>query len=277
MRVPVVVGVWGRGVKLVDSVVSNCGASSQLQASGGGVFVDARGLTVKGSTISNNVAASYALSPDSSGGGAEIRSVATIEHSTVSGNQAVVGGGLYSTNSVALADSTITSNIASRYYGGMSVAGTAAIYNSTIAFNTASASPLRAAGVTAASIYAESSIIAKNVNSAADVDVHSDDGHVSGSHSLIIAADATTVLPPNTLHGCPRLVPLSNNGGITRTLALLPGSPAIDTGDDPFTLGTDQRGAGFPRVVGPFADIGAYEWSADSGDVINRSGFETCE
>jgi hypothetical protein len=64
---------------------------------------------------------------------------------------------------------------------------------------------------------------------------------------------------------------------LTRTLALLPGSPAIDKGADPFSLGTDQRGAGFPRDVGASADIGAYEWSAGSGEFINRSGFESCE
>ena len=80
-----------------------------------------------------------------------------------------------------------------------------------------------------------------------------------------------------TINGCPRLAPLTNNGGSTRTLALLPGSPAIDAGYDPFSLGTDQRGAGFDRVVGANADIGAYEWSSLSGDVINKSDFESCE
>jgi len=30
-------------------------------------------------------------------------------------------------------------------------------------------------------------------------------------------------------------------------------------------------------VIGANADIGAYEFSAGSGDEINRSSFETCE
>jgi hypothetical protein len=55
------------------------------------------------------------------------------------------------------------------------------------------------------------------------------------------------------------------------------GSPAIDNGAYPFAMGTDQRGAGFPRISGANADIGAYEWSAGSGEFINRSGFESCE
>ena len=34
---------------------------------------------------------------------------------------------------------------------------------------------------------------------------------------------------------------------------------AIDTGANPSGLATDQRGAGFARVVGGVADIGAFE------------------
>jgi uncharacterized repeat protein (TIGR01451 family) len=95
----------------------------------------------------------------------------------------------------------------------------------------------------------------------------------------------------------PRLGPLANNGGPTETLALLPGSPAIDPGPaqlpapqqptnpstptqpgqpgkptapaqppnlaPPASNGpaTDQRG--FPRVVGPAQDIGAVEYQYD--------------
>ena len=62
----------------------------------------------------------------------------------------------------------------------------------------------------------------------------------------------------------PKLDPLSDNGGPTLTHALMPGSPAIDTGDDsvlgaPHLLTTDQRGVGFPRKSGAHVDIGAYE------------------
>jgi hypothetical protein len=54
-----------------------------------------------------------------------------------------------------------------------------------------------------------------------------------------------------------KLGPLANNGGPTLTMALLPGSPAIDAGDTSLAPATDQRG--FPRPVGPAVDIGAYE------------------
>lgn len=51
------------------------------------------------------------------------------------------------------------------------------------------------------------------------------------------------------------------------------GSPAIDAGANPFGLDTDQRGEGYARVIGPAADIGAYEVQTPS-DVIFINGFE---
>ena len=48
---------------------------------------------------------------------------------------------------------------------------------------------------------------------------------------------------------------LSNNGGNTDTMALLPGSPAIDSGNDANAPATDQRG--LPRFG--VSDIGAFE------------------
>jgi hypothetical protein len=59
------------------------------------------------------------------------------------------------------------------------------------------------------------------------------------------------------LSGNPLLGFLQNNGGATPTLALLPGSTAIDAGDDFSCLATDQRG--IPRPQGLACDIGAYE------------------
>ena len=88
----------------------------------------------------------------------------------------------------------------------------------------------------------------------------------------------------------PGLGPLADNGGPTQTIALLPGSPAIDAGSpalavDPTTglpLTTDQRGAGFPRIVNGTVDIGAFEVQATNhlavtaqppGSVTAGSGF----
>ena len=53
------------------------------------------------------------------------------------------------------------------------------------------------------------------------------------------------------------LEPLSSNGGPTLTIALGPGSLAIDAGRDATCLATDQRGVTRPQ--GPHCDSGAYE------------------
>src|SRR5205085_4391493 len=55
----------------------------------------------------------------------------------------------------------------------------------------------------------------------------------------------------------------------TRTHRPWPGSPAIEGGDNavlspPYNLATDQRGAGFPRLVNSFVDIGAVESQGSS-------------
>ena len=65
----------------------------------------------------------------------------------------------------------------------------------------------------------------------------------------------------------PMLLPLADNGGPTWTHALMPGSPAINAGDPAAVAGVDptplydQRGVGFPRVIGPQIDLGAFEYS----------------
>lgn len=65
------------------------------------------------------------------------------------------------------------------------------------------------------------------------------------------------------------LGPLADNGGPTRTQALLAGSPAIDAGSATGAPATDQRG--LPRVGA--VDIGAYELQA--GAALFANGFES--
>jgi hypothetical protein len=55
----------------------------------------------------------------------------------------------------------------------------------------------------------------------------------------------------------PKLAPLADNGGPTLTMALLPGSPAINAGSETNCPATDQRGVA--RPAHGRCDIGAYE------------------
>jgi hypothetical protein len=65
------------------------------------------------------------------------------------------------------------------------------------------------------------------------------------------------------LSGDPRLGELSDNGGSTLTCALQPGSPAINAGSNaavPAAMAYDQRGKGYPRIQNTQVDIGAFEY-----------------
>ena len=60
------------------------------------------------------------------------------------------------------------------------------------------------------------------------------------------------------LSGDPLLGPLADHGGPTHTMALLPGSPALNAGDaSTCPAATDQRGVARPQGAG--CDLGAYE------------------
>jgi hypothetical protein len=67
--------------------------------------------------------------------------------------------------------------------------------------------------------------------------------------------------PGDQINTDPMLGPLQDNGGPTFTHALLPGSPAIDSGDPNFTPPPffDQRGQGFDRVRNNRIDVGSFE------------------
>jgi hypothetical protein len=74
----------------------------------------------------------------------------------------------------------------------------------------------------------------------------------------------------------PKLGPLADNGGPTLTMALLPGSPAIDAGNTSLAPATDQRG--FPRPAGVATDIGAFEYGSVMPSLaISRSGATSLE
>lgn len=68
----------------------------------------------------------------------------------------------------------------------------------------------------------------------------------------------------------PKLGPLADNGGLTKTMALLPGSPAIDAGDDTSAPLTDQRGVSRPQ--GAHTDIGAFEVVVQVGIRMQANG-----
>jgi hypothetical protein len=234
--------------------------------SGGGINASTVGLTR--STVSDNSAAR-------SGGGI-IADLATLGNCTVTGNSAqVAGGGIFATTA-GLLNCTVAANTAGTEGGGIN-AGTAMLLNCTIAENIADVGGglYHAPGGT---FSVKNTIVALNLVDLAGTgpDV-AGEFFTSGGHNLIgdgTGADGfTTVIDfmgTSSDPLDPRLGTLKNNGGPTQTMALLAGSPAIDSGDnvanDPVNgmpLTTDQRG--FSRKKDgngngiAIIDIGAFE------------------
>jgi hypothetical protein len=265
-------------VKLSRSVVSGNSVTSQGgNASGGGISIGTGTGTIEYSEVVSNFALSAAF-PNlvGAGGGIYSRHYLAISYSTIANNKADVAGGISADESIRLSNSTVSSNAAS-LYGGIKLGGGGALYSSTIVRNFSGHDFV--GGISSAYLIADSSVIALNLRAtdtfpqSSDIEVGS--GYVFGANNLIVASNAA--LPPETARDCPQLLSLAPNGGATRTHTLRASSPAIDVGNSviPFTF--DQRGISFPRVINGFPDIGATEWSATQGEVIQSSGFESCE
>src|ERR1044071_7179486 len=85
-------------------------------------------------------------------------------------------------------------------------------------------------------------------------------GGVITSHGYNLSNDdggGYLIAPGDQINTDPMIGPLQDNGGPTMTHALLPGSPAINTGDPNFAPppSYDQRGAPFVRVFNGRIDI----------------------
>ena len=264
-------GLYSRGdLTMTDSTISGNSidvAAEGEGAPGGGIYV--RGIVdISGSTIDGNVADGDGgglfkaiFSVYGEPGGTNPQTKLTIRNSTFAGNTAARGGAIASSRPVYLANSTIANNFADAGAGG-------------VLFNLVGI--IDSAGI----LDAQSAIIGANTagsGATLALDLAADDALVvSGSHDLVVDAGAIA-LPADTIAADPMLGPLDDNGGPTRTLALLDGSPAIDAGSNPFDLEFDQRGDGFPRVAGAAADIGAIESPGADTDTIFADGFDTLE
>jgi hypothetical protein len=205
--------------------------------SGAGIVNDFTGtMTINTSTISGNSA--------SSGGGIVNFGTVTIDASTISGNSADYGGGIYNTGTVTIDASTISGNRASDGGGIYNLFGTVTLATSIVAGNSAPAGQAQ----------------------------DGQGGFNSLGHNLIGDTEGSSGwVATDLLNVDPRLGPLQDNGGPTMTMALLPGSPAIDAGNNaliPPGVRYDQRGPGFNRIVNGTVDIGAYEFLPAANDTV---------
>ncbi len=272
---------------ITDSVFANNTAGNvDGNFRGGAVqFSAAQGtLTITNSVIRDNTAFS--------GGGIHVASHAgvTITGSEISGNSANLAGGIGwftpgGTN--LLQNSTVSGNSSAGFGSGIHFDGnnqdpsTVTIVNSTLTENIAdtnndAGNPFSNGAIwlsNNANLVLHSTIVAGNTRTPDDPipsDLHAFFGgtiDADGSTNNLIgdpdsAGGLTNGVNGNLVGVDPLLGPLSDHNGLTRTHALLSGSPAIDAGSNTNALTSDQRGSPFTRSFGDAPDIGAFERQA---------------
>ena len=256
------------------STLENCVFSGNEADSGGGMYTDDSASVADGCIFTENEAV-YG------GGMATVNShVPEVKNCTFSKNTASDrGGGMYTSNSANVSSSTFTENSASDG-GGMFCSGYAPIVtNCTFSGNTASG---QGGGITnnwlASTTIMNCTFHGNSANEGGNMANLGSSPAVTNSIFWAAAAGGEifddTVPNPVLSHcvvqggwaGCitgdPKLGPLADNGGLTRTRALLTGSSAIDAGKAAGAPSTDQRGVSRPQGSG--YDIGAYEYAPPS-------------
>ena len=290
-------GIFNSSSGTVNVSNSTLMGNNNFIGNGGGIFSNGT-LNVTNSTFTTNRA--------QSGAGIAAGGTITVTGCTFSGNTAIGAGGeqngdsglagrggaLFNAANANVSNSTFAGNSAAGGDGfnasGGDGRGGAVFHsgsnlnltNSTIFANTASGGSGTTTGsrlgggieTTNTTVTIKSSIIALN-SATVGPDVRG--SFTSGGFNFIGTKDGSTGFTAVTdKTGDPQLDPngLQNNGGPTKTIALLPGSLAIDQGTSAGLTGnltTDQRGTGFLRTSddaaianasgGDGTDIGAFE------------------
>ncbi|MEZ5583103.1 MAG: choice-of-anchor Q domain-containing protein [Candidatus Competibacteraceae bacterium] len=203
---------------------------------GGAIDSNSPNATVSGSTFDRNNAASGG----SGDGGAIHNNVGgnlTVINSTFSANSASdQGGGIFSNanatnpSTLIVRNSTLFGNSATAANGGGGIRVTGGTYSSLTLTNTI--------------VFGSTQQDCRNTGAAPTVL----NNFIADNISCGVSSTSD-----------PLLGPLVENGGPTRTHSLLPGSPAINNGNNSVCPATDQRG--FPRTDGS-CDVGAVESAA---------------
>ena len=271
----------GVSVGLVNLTIQNgMVTNTHNQPHGAGILNKAT-LSLYNVGIKNNTNAA----DNNLGGGIYNDGVLTITNATISGNQALSGGAIYTNNSSEtnierslLANNQASKGSAVESYGNLQVQNTTvhgnlAFFGSTIhlAFGTADISfctvTNNSSGFSSAalewglaSLTLRQTILTAN-QPADSIKRNCSNKIADATYNLEDANTCGFSTATNLINTDPKLGPLQDNGGPTLTRALAADSPAIDYVRVNTGVIVDQRG--FTRPVGPWADIGAYEYERD--------------
>lgn len=234
-----------------QAVISYTTFLSNTAGHHGGAISSGHSLLLTNSTLSDNTAVQY--------GGAIVNysefysATITATNSLFQGNMAGYGGGIanWTGYKVAVSNSTLSGNTAITAGGGISNSMMLELNNVTISDNEAATGGGLASNGT---MTMSNSIVANSVGG----DCANSGLFNTNVHNLVEDGSCNPLLSGDPLLGL-----LADNGGATWTQALLPGSPALDTGDNVTCELTDQRGTVRP-IDGngdgtAVCDIGAVE------------------
>ncbi|MEM7033240.1 MAG: choice-of-anchor Q domain-containing protein [Chloroflexota bacterium] len=281
-------GVYNRE-SFAEATISDSTISGNVAGDGGGLRNWLGVLTVTNTTIIENAAT------DEGGGIGNLAGIVIVNQSVFSDNTATTeGGGIYNNDGlVEVAESTFFNNQALLAGGSLfskEAFSQLDVTNSTIISNSAV--------ITGGGIYVADGILnllntTLSENGAPNggslmIDQNSDvamantiiANSANGSDCILIgtlSVNTNNLIEDNTcspaVSGDPLLALLGNYGGNTQTAALLPGSPAIDAGDNAVCPATDQRGISRPQNTA--CDIGAFESQGFSISATSGSGQTT--
>ncbi len=264
-------GIDNQGtLTLTDAIVRNNQGVSAIANSGV--------LTITNSTLTNNTG----TGTGNTVGAVFSSGTLTIDHTTVTGNIGNTGGGVLTDGTTTISNSTFANNRSTGDGGAFWVSnGTLDLTNVTVTGNSAGA----AGGGLVTSFGSPSTTTMNNSTFSGNSAASFGDNIATGSTGSVTLRNTIIANPaaggncfgslidggnnlafPDTSCGSsippldPKLGPLQNNGGPTATQALLPGSAALDVGNNTTCAPTDQRGV--PRPQGSACDIGAYERGA---------------
>jgi hypothetical protein len=244
-------------INCANLLVNNCTFSGNYGTSGGGMYNSNSNTTVTYCTFSGNESWYE-------GGGmfSDQCDTLTVTGCTFWGNRANQGGGMYcNTCNSTITNCTFSENSAAAHDpdigavwgGGLSIVNdTSHVTNCTFWNNSATDSG-KAILTNRATVTLTSCLLWDPLDNKSEIqNVFTGETHFS--YCLVRGWESGT---GNINPTDPGLGPLADNGGPTKTHALLPGSPALDSGDPDSTLAIDQRG-----VIRPQAgrcDMGAFE------------------
>jgi hypothetical protein len=263
-------GIYNSGLMTINDSILD-GNSTEIE---GGGICNSRVLTVNNTILTNN-SALYG------GGGIYNDAVLIVSSTILSGNQAMFGGGIdtYFGSVLTVTSSTFVNNGATRFGGGIVNAGTLLVNNSTFSNNSATdhgggidneyavlkvnnstfSNNSAADGGGIFNLYGALNLGNSLVANSKGGDCHNNQGMIITNLNNLIEDSSCNPF----LAGDPLLGPLQDNGGATLTHTLLPGSKAIDSGDNAACLSSDQRGFSRPQDGDnngtAVCDIGAFE------------------